>query len=247
MNSGDVHGGGGGGGQGAVLSTVPFPVPNLVVQANNGAGGCNDNRNPCVSLAASGSGSNGSGLIDIIGSPLPVELLSFEGKPDGDRVELTWVTATEQGNAWFIVERSASGTLWQEVARVQGAGMSLTAAAYLMHDERPLAGTNFYRLVQEDLDGTMEVAATVSVQMALEGSGISLHPNPAQNVVQVRVQERYAGARWAIVDGSGRVIRSGMVSSPSFSMDVSGFAPGMYTLQVMGQGFVDQGRLMVAR
>lgn len=247
VNHTEIHGGGGGGGQGAVLSTVPLPVSNLTVQTNNGEGGCNDNRNPCVSQAGPGTGSHGMGLVNIIGSPLPVELLSFDGRPDGRRVELTWTTATEQGNAWFVVERSASGTLWQEVARLQGAGSSLTATAYLAHDEQPLAGMNFYRLVQEDWDGKANVGSVVAVHMAHDGPGIVMYPNPARHQVQVRLEDRYEGAQWMLNDGSGRVLLSGNALTNTFPVDVSGFAPGIYVLQVQGNGYVEQQRLVVTR
>ena len=42
-------------------------------------------------------------------TPLPVELLSFEGKATQSGIELNWETASESNNQGFDVERSTDG------------------------------------------------------------------------------------------------------------------------------------------
>ncbi len=64
----DVHGGGGAGGQGYVLFTTPTPTTNVLVTANNGTPGCNNNSSPCTSSAGVATGTNGGGIQPNTGS-----------------------------------------------------------------------------------------------------------------------------------------------------------------------------------
>ena len=58
-----------------------------------------------------------------VGAPLPVTLLNFNAKPTGNTVVVSWTTAEEQYNRYFIVERAADGR--GPVLLVEGAGGSL--------------------------------------------------------------------------------------------------------------------------
>ena len=85
---------------------------------------------------------------------LPIELLSFNAKPNDSKVETTWITASEINNDFFTVERSADATLFNSIATVQGAGSSHHMRSYEFTDERPLPGISYYRLRQTDFDGS---------------------------------------------------------------------------------------------
>src|SRR5262249_37045293 len=86
-------------------------------------------------------------------NPLPIELVSFTGAPDGHEVLTQWITATERNNAWFDVERSADGNDFERVGRLPGAGNSDGTLWYELVDPQPLSGLSYYRLRQIDDDG----------------------------------------------------------------------------------------------
>lgn len=92
--------------------------------------------------------------INFASTPLPVELIAFQGEPMGTVNHLTWSTATERDNDRFEVERSADGEAFGKIGTVGGAGTSQQPIHYALDDAAPLNGVNYYRLKQVDLDGT---------------------------------------------------------------------------------------------
>ena len=112
-------------------------------------------------------------------SLLPIELLDFSAMPSGNNVSLEWSTASEHDNHHFIVQRSRDGVSFEDVAQVPGAGNSQTLLRYGHVDERPYAGTGYYRLVQVDMDGSLDPSPTVSVAFLAED--LSIYPNPTSD------------------------------------------------------------------
>src|SRR5690606_6173949 len=91
---------------------------------------------------------------------------------------LNWRTASERNNDHFRLLRSADQDIWEEVARIPGAGNSQTVQDYHAVDLAPLVSTNYYVLVQVDLDGTEARSPVVAVDHV--GNTLSLSgPNPA--------------------------------------------------------------------
>ncbi|TXB63575.1 matrixin family metalloprotease [Phaeodactylibacter luteus] len=90
--------------------------------------------------------------------PLPVRLSSFVLRKEGESKSLlAWSTATEQDNDFFTVERSGDGRNYHPIGQIDGAGTSQAAHYYSYLDHLPLAGWNYYRLLQTDYDGAREV------------------------------------------------------------------------------------------
>lgn len=148
-NSG-AHAGGGGGGQGAIIYPATQPTVNVTSTTTNGNPGT-DNSGGSVSAGPGGGTSNG-GIIPNTPTPLPIELISFEGVRDGDKVRLNWSTATETNNDYFLVERSEDGIHFNSIGKVNGAGNSLSMKNYYLYDSNPFESINYYRLKQTDFN-----------------------------------------------------------------------------------------------
>jgi hypothetical protein len=87
---------------------------------------------------------------------LPIELISFEGVNDGDVNTLTWLTATELNNDYFILDKSEDGINWSLLTYMPGAGTAYTPSYYTYKDLNPFNGLNYYRLSQVDYNGNIE-------------------------------------------------------------------------------------------
>jgi hypothetical protein len=111
-------------------------------------------------------------------SPLPIVLISFKAiaeTTDG-QVRLQWITASEENNDYFVIERSKNAQEFEEIDRINGEGTTSLTTTYSLVDEKPLAGISYYRLKQVDIDGRFSYSKSVSV--TLETSGIVISPNP---------------------------------------------------------------------
>ncbi|HRH67931.1 MAG TPA: T9SS type A sorting domain-containing protein [Flavobacteriales bacterium] len=90
---------------------------------------------------------------DFDNTPLPIELISFEGRTIDTVNELTWATASERNNDHFEVQRSVDGSRFEPIGEVPGAGDSQQVIHYALTDTDPINGLNYYRLKQVDRDG----------------------------------------------------------------------------------------------
>jgi len=107
---------------------------------------------------------NGLYVLERVDAPLLVELLEFNAVKDQSNVSLTWATASERNSAFFDVERSVDGLNFSPIGKVDAHQNSTNRIDYEMLDEAPLAGINYYRLKQVDLDGTFQYSDIKSVK-----------------------------------------------------------------------------------
>lgn len=136
---------------------------------------------------AGGKTSTRIGLLNSGGGlgSLPVELVTFAGRPHGNRVVLEWNTATETRNYGFGVQRKTAGASWMEIGFVAGHGSTSEPQFYLFEDDvTGLAkheGAIFYRLKQLDLDGSFQYHDAIEVPLTKTPVQFSLsqnYPNP---------------------------------------------------------------------
>jgi len=113
--------------------------------------------------------------IDPFGT-MPIHLSSFNGFAIGDVVLLNWTTDSEINNAYFEVQRSANGVIWETISEISAAGNSNRSVSYTIEDYEPKAGTNYYRLKQVDFDGkfTISEAIDVDVEVSFDQLGFEI-------------------------------------------------------------------------
>lgn len=94
-----------------------------------------------------------------IGTPLPIELLSFNCTNDEVKngILLQWSTASEVNNDYFLIEKSTDAINYAELDRVNGLEYSNQLVNYFTYDLMPIVGDNYYRLKQVDVDGMINV------------------------------------------------------------------------------------------
>jgi hypothetical protein len=75
------------------------------------------------------------------GSPLPIELVSFSAKQEGEKTNLSWQTKTEVHNYGFEVERSIDSKGWNKIGFVEGCGNSNSTKNYSFVENNPKGGS----------------------------------------------------------------------------------------------------------
>jgi hypothetical protein len=124
--------------------------------------------------------------IHIKDSPLPVELVSFEGELLDGKVELSWETASEKENDYFEVQKSVDGNRFIEIDYVSGQGNSNELVSYYSVDANPSLGTSYYRLKQVDYDGEFSYSNIISISNYSD-IAIDIYPNPATDYIYVQI------------------------------------------------------------
>ena len=109
---------------------------------------------------------------------LPVNLISFKASMQNtDKVVLNWTTTNEQGNAYYMIEKSIDGKEFLPMNKIIAKG-NVSLNEYVSYDNNPLAGLNYYRLVQYDIDGKSAVLGVDVVNDGNNSSVITISPNP---------------------------------------------------------------------
>jgi hypothetical protein len=185
----------------------------------------------------------GGGTTKVLGFALGSQgqaTIATAGGLDWGNVRLpgaTWPTSTNTG----LVQLDAAGVPqrgWQ------AGGRFFTAAVAVDGLNQPvLAGTYFetgpftfgtQRLTSPYLWNTV-IARTGSVvlatRQAAQVAGLEVYPNPARNVVEVRTTNAVS-VRVQLLDALGRTVRAQALPAGQTRMDLTGLAPGSYTLLV---------------
>ena len=90
---------------------------------------------------------------------------------------ITWETASEQGTAWYIIERRENDGQFAEIGRIKAAGDSNQHRIYHYEDATPYP-LSIYRLKMVDLDGKYTFSKAITVERAQTKLAIRIAPNP---------------------------------------------------------------------
>lgn len=96
-------------------------------------------------------------------TPLPVELLYFDGVKYPTWNLLKWATASEWNSMNFIIERSIDGITWDVVTTKSAAGNSNQQLNYFYLDNIITFTINYYRLIQNDVDGQFVIYGPIAI------------------------------------------------------------------------------------
>ena len=170
---------------------------------------------------------------------LPVDFIAFEAKPEKNRIQLKWSTASEKNNDRFEISRSADAKNWQYVASEKGKGNSDVASSYGLIDSKPLNGISYYQLTQFDFDGTKKVLSTQAVNLALDPSvQVQVFPNPVSKEINVSVNN-YLGKniQAALYGQDGKLIHKEQLGGGTQKLALNTMpAAGVYVLKLVGSG-----------
>jgi len=187
-------------------------------------------------------------------TPLPIELLDFSARMNGNVVNLNWSTLTETDNDYFVVERTADHLVWESVLVVPGAGTSTSILNYYEVDRNPLEGISYYRLKQVDFDGSFaysDIVSVVNSNAGLNGDNVTLFPNPSSlGMIFFRLGKSFQGVpiNIRIYDLSGRLhIEEQMeVQEADVQVNCQELPSGVY-LTVISSPFLEVTKKLVIR
>ena len=174
------------------------------------------------------------------GITLPVKLSLFTGKVQGNTIGLQWTAATELNAAYYDIQRSANGSHFTSIGRVNAGALG---GQYLFTDASPLQGMNHYRLRMVDNDNSFEYSGIVVLTTGNTGlqSKLSLYPNPATNAIWLAVQSPLVSQEVIqLFNAAGAMISSESLSLPVGSLNkqinIASLAPGTYFIRMATSG-----------
>lgn len=176
--------------------------------------------------------------------PLPVTLASFEAvyRREDRSVDIQWTTSSEINNAYFIVEHSRDGEVFESLEIVESKLVSGISGSYELTDDDPADGVNYYRLRQVDKDGSEVILETTSlfVNDAIHNSA-HFYPNPSNGPLNYAVAlEKEEELTVSVMDLRGSVVFELILPASIHhegTIDLSWFPVGTYLVKVHSPNF----------
>ena len=135
---------------------------------------------------------------------LPITLLYFKVRNEGDYNKLMWSTASETNNDYFLIDKTIDGSNFSPIHRVNGAGNSTNQLYYEVNDYIVFNGILYYRLKQVDFNGEETVYDLISVDNRNE---LSPMLTKVTNIIGQEVSSNQTGVILLFHYDNGTVIK----------------------------------------
>lgn len=182
---------------------------------------------PDAGGAASSYFNNGCSPPTII---LPVDLVEFYASQNGSANELYWKTSSEGDIRDFLIEKSADGFVFSELARVSPQGKS-RGYNYTAKDLAPNDGITYYRLSTTELDGMVRPYQIIYEDRHDKTWQPVVFQQDENLVIELK-NYLPASCSYSLLDLSGREISSGNLTENRHLTDISNLPGGLYFARI---------------
>lgn len=168
-------------------------------------------------------------LSEVQNIALPAKLEFFKGEYAKGIVELSWKTSMKENLSHFNVQKSADGTNFTTISRIE-AGVG----SYVAYDTVAAAPASAsYRLQIVDKDQQFKYSDVISVSFedttTPDTSSIAVYPNPGSRVINIRGTGN--GAKIIIVNNAGSIVKKEVHSTAS-PISITALRPGLYYIRI---------------
>ena len=168
---------------------------------------------------------------------LPVSLLDFNGILVKDKVQLKWTTGFEQDTRHFDVQKSADGTEFTRIGRVNAAGNSTTEQHYDFIDPQADA-INYYRLKIVDVDGESRFSNVIVVKNSDVPQQVRILSNPFAARIDLRFSRQFTNLKAQLfTTGGALVAEKNFTSANAVSWQLNNnLTKGIYIMRIVADG-----------
>ncbi|NBA84719.1 T9SS type A sorting domain-containing protein [Emticicia sp. CRIBPO] len=200
-----------------------FNGQSIGYQVNGSAGG----------YLSTNTGTDSPSSYGDVDGTLPVSLIDFTAKAEGQVAHLKWSTSEESNSDHFQVQHSLDAKNWVTKGIVSSSGESKTVKHYSFSDAEVANGHNYYRLKSVDKDGSFTISKSRSVFFEdIPEVNFEVFPNPATDRFTIKTPDWNKVKAVSIVNLNGReVYRSG--SKPNPEISVGNLPYGIYTVKII--------------
>jgi hypothetical protein len=172
---------------------------------------------------------------------LPIELISFTGQCNDNKILLAWTTGMEVNNDFFTVQRSEDGSSWQSIGTIKAAGNSSIKVNYSFTTDETSDAFSYFRLEQTDLDGKSTFFNIIKLNNTQQDIlGLNIYPNPSNGrsllgKIDLKDNQEYS---IEIFDNQGKIVKSYSSNQPEFTFNFTHVLPsGIYYARLSSENF----------
>jgi hypothetical protein len=176
---------------------------------------------------------------------LPMEWVDFQVKSTStsNQVQLNWKIVENRAHKGYFVEYSYNGNTWEDLAYVNGSGKTDGESAYTYTMGKVFSGNVYFRIKQLELNGSANYSTVKKLNLSSSGEQLKVWPNPATALLQINTGDKAGKA--SIIDASGRVIKTLVLSAGINRISVNDLNRGLYMVTFnSNQGEIIQTRFL---
>lgn len=169
-------------------------------------------------------------------NPMPVKLISFEGRYNNNVILLKWETAWEEQNDGFEIQKSDDAVNFNKIGYVEGNATTRLKSIYQFTDSEIQPEKDFYfRLKQIDHDGNYEYSRIIAVNSDAEKAELIAYPNPSNGVFKLKLKA-IKNPEISLYNSLGKEVPTKVMKTETldtFQITIKGSpAPGLYELRI---------------
>ncbi len=133
---------------------------------------------------------------------LPVSLINFTGKNNGNKNVLLWAVSNEQNIDYYQLERSYDGSNFVAISQIKATGSNQYS---FIDNITSVSSFYYYRLKSVDKDGNFKYSAVITIKVSNSVLFAQVNPNPFKNKLIVTINSASQDkATLMLTDMSGR-------------------------------------------
>ncbi len=166
-----------------------------------------------------------------VNCPAPVELISFTAKSEEQGVHLQWTTASEQNSNYFEILKSIDGMNFHTIGTLSASGNSSNIITYNFLDKEIYNGTEYYKIVTVDKDGSKQSSEIETIQNETK-KAVVLSP-VFESETSILLSGKVDYIQYSIYDMMGREVSNVSNANPADNISIGQYlAPACYLLKL---------------
>jgi hypothetical protein len=175
------------------------------------------------------SGESTEYILGVSGSPLPLNLIYFNGSVQNGNTQLSWKTNNEINTLHFEVENSNGATAFSTIAVVQAQQLSSGSDYGTVHTNPFINGAvQYYRLKIIDKNGRFTYSNIIRLSNSSGGTDLSIFPNPAAESISISSNKKQEAV---LTNSAGQLITKIVLLKGSQTINISKLAAGIYFIK----------------
>lgn len=126
----------------------------------------------------------------------------------------------------FILERSRDGIQYVGIQNINGQGSTSKETHYLILDETPFTGMNYYRLKQVDYDAHFTYSNVAAIENTIAILQLQVYPNPVSTKLNINNSNEEIDIQ--ILNFQGELVKNLKLAQGLNSINLDSYPKGLY-------------------
>jgi Glycosyl hydrolase catalytic core len=180
---------------------------------------------------------------------LPITLSKFQLTPNNQQILLQWKTETEVNFSHFVVEKSTNGTVFYDLATINGDN-NINGSEYSYVDANNIQnGTVYYRLKMIDKDGSFKISNVLHYVNNGSNNGNTLLLNPTitnGNTIHASFKQANKFTQLKLMNAIGQTLKVYSLTNNENNVEIETISlqKGVYFVVLQNGNFIETKRFL---